>query len=152
MVCTSRLTDNCGKTMRKLLIVGILVCVLSACANQSDNLYQQLGGKPVIAQIVDNFISEIEFNQQMFAFFKDTDVDRFREKLNEHLCLLADGPCQYTGDPMDEVHAGMQISEADFNLGVDLFIAAMTKAGVPHPMQNKLLARMVPTRKEIIYL
>ena len=116
------------------------------------SLYDELGGKDTLAQIVDNFIHEIEFDKTMFAYFAESDIDRFREKLNEHLCFLANGPCQYTGDTMEQVHAGMQISERDFNHGVDLFIAAMTKAKVPHPLQNKLLAKMVPTRKEIIYL
>jgi hemoglobin len=129
-----------------------MLCALNGCANTQSNLYDELGGKQAIANIVDNFIHEIEFNQTMFRYFAESDIDRFREKLNEHLCLLANGPCEYTGDTMEQVHAGMNISEGDFNLGVDLFIEAMNKANIPHPVQNKLLAKMVPTRKEIIYL
>lgn len=130
----------------------MVISVLSNCATNQVNLYAQLGGKQAIANIVDNFIHEIEFNQTMFRYFAESDIERFREKMNEHLCLLADGPCEYTGDTMEQVHAGMNITEGDFNLGVDLFINAMTKANIPHPLQNKLLAKMVPTRKEIIYL
>ena len=136
----------------KIITTLCFVLLLSSCATSQTSLYDQLGGKNTIAQIVDNFIHEIEFDQTMFAYFAESDIDRFREKLNEHLCFLADGPCQYTGDTMEQVHAGMNISERDFNHGVDLFIAAMNKAKVPHPLQNKLLAKMVPTRKEIIYL
>jgi hemoglobin len=138
--------------MKKLATICFLMALLAGCASTDKSLYDELGGQATVAQIVDNFIHEIEYNQVMFAYFAESDIDRFRSKLNEHLCFLADGPCAYTGDTMEQVHAGMNISEGDFNLGVDLFIAAMTKANVPHPLQNKLLAKMVPTRKEIIYL
>ena len=125
--------------------------MLSACASNNSSIYQQLGGQPKVEEIVDNFITEIEYDAVMFEFFKDSDIDRFREKLIEHLCLLTNGPCKYTGDTMEQVHAGMNITEADFNHGVDLFINAMTKADVPHPIQNKVLAEMIHTRDQMIY-
>ncbi|KXI28100.1 group I truncated hemoglobin [Paraglaciecola hydrolytica] len=138
--------------MKKFATLCFIFSLLTGCASTQMSLYDELGGKDTVAQIVDNFIHEIEYNKTMFTYFAESDIERFREKLNEHLCLLANGPCTYTGDTMEQVHAGMNISESDFNLGVDLFIAAMTKANVPHTVQNKLLAKMVPTRKEIIYL
>jgi hemoglobin len=114
-------------------------------------VYESLGGEEKIAEIVDNFIDEIEHSPVIFPYFERSNVSRFREKLTEHLCMLTGGPCQYTGDSMERVHDGMQITESDFNLGVDLFINAMDKAGVPHPLQNKVIASMAPTRKHIIY-
>ena len=138
--------------MKKITALLFIFTLLTGCASTQVSLYDELGGKDAVAQIVDNFIHEIEFDKTMFAYFAESDIERFREKLNEHLCFLANGPCAYTGDTMQQVHAGMNITESDFNHGVDLFIAAMTKANVPHTVQNKLLAKMVPTRKEIIYL
>jgi hemoglobin len=114
--------------------------------------YQQLGGQPKIEEIVDNFITEIEFDPVMFEFFKDSNIDRFREKLNEHICMLTGGPCDYTGDKMEQVHAGMNITESEFNHGVDLFINAMTKADIPHSIQNKILAVIIHTRDQMIYI
>ncbi|NCP64804.1 MAG: group 1 truncated hemoglobin [Paraglaciecola sp.] len=138
--------------MKKLATICFLMALLAGCASTDKSLYDELGGQATVAKIVDNFIHEIEYDQVMFAYFAESDIDRFRSKLNEHLCFLADGPCAYTGDTMAQVHAGMNISEGDFNHGVDLFIAAMDKANVPHPLQNRLLAKMVPTRQDIIYL
>ena len=130
----------------------MITLLVAGCASHNNSVYQQLGGQPKVEEIVDNFITEIEFDPRMFEFFKDSDIDRFREKMIEHLCLLTGGPCEYTGDTMEQVHAGMNITESDFNHGVDLFINAMNKAGVPHRIQNKVLAVMAPTRKEMIYL
>ncbi|WP_299081070.1 group 1 truncated hemoglobin [uncultured Paraglaciecola sp.] len=137
--------------MKNLILVLLTSLMLSACASNNSSIYQQLGGQPKVEEIVDNFITEIEYDAVMFEFFKDSDIDRFREKLIEHLCLLTNGPCKYTGDTMEQVHAGMNITEADFNHGVDLFINAMTKADVPHPIQNKVLAEMIHTRDQMIY-
>lgn len=136
----------------KNLTAALLLILITGCASTQTNLYQELGGAPKVAEIVDNFIAEIEGDDIMLSYFKGSDIARFREKMNEHLCFLSGGGCQYTGDSMEDVHMGMNINESDFNHGVDLFIAAMTKAEVPHPLQNKLLAVMAPTRDEMLYL
>ncbi|WP_339721070.1 group 1 truncated hemoglobin [uncultured Paraglaciecola sp.] len=137
--------------MKNLIFVCLTCVLLNACASKNISTYQQLGGQDKVAEIVDNFITEIEFDPVMFEFFKESDINRFREKLIEHLCLLTGGPCQYTGDTMEQVHGGMNITEANFNHSVDLFINAMIKADVPHPIQNKVLATMIHTRDEMIY-
>lgn len=137
--------------MKNIFLILFTCLILTACANQNVSTYQELGGQAKIEEIVDNFITEIEFDPVMYEFFKDSDINRFREKLNEHLCLLTGGPCQYTGDSMEQVHAGMNISESVFNHGVDLFINAMTKANIEHATQNKVLATMIHTRDQMIY-
>ncbi|MDO6720733.1 group 1 truncated hemoglobin [Psychrosphaera sp. 1_MG-2023] len=132
--------------------VVILTAALTACVTTNVTLYQQLGGDKKIELIVDNFIEEIQFNKKIFQYFTESDVDRFREKLIEHICVIADGNCQYTGDTMQQVHEGMNITETDFNTTVDLLISAMTKADVPHRIQNQLLQRLAKLRHEILYL
>jgi hemoglobin len=138
--------------MKNVLLVCFVWLFLSACTTTHLSTYQQLGGQPKIEEIVDNFITEIEFDPVMFEFFKESNIDRFREKLNEHICMLTGGPCEYTGDKMEQVHAGMNITESEFNHGVDLFINAMTKAEIPHSIQNKILAVIIHTRDQMIYI
>jgi hemoglobin len=138
--------------MKNIFIMCFGWFFLSACTTTHVSIYQQLGGQPKIEEVVDNFISEIEFDAVLFTFFKDSNIDRFREKLSEHMCMLTGGPCKYSGDSMQQVHAGMNITEAEFNHSVDLFISAMTKADIPHPVQNKVLAVIIHTRDQMIYL
>jgi hemoglobin len=52
---------------------------------------------------------------------------------------------------MEQVHSGMNITEADFNHGVDLFINAMNKADIPYMLQNRLLKAVAKTRDQMIY-
>ncbi|WP_342340265.1 group I truncated hemoglobin [Brumicola pallidula] len=124
-------------------------CATSTATSQS--LYQALGGKSKIEEIVDNYINEIAFDERTYAFFKDSNMQRVKEKLSEQLCVMAQGPCTYSGDSMEQVHSGMNITEADFNHGVDLFINAMNKADIPYMLQNRLLKAVAKTRDQMIY-
>jgi len=134
-------------------VILLITLVSSACTHlfHSESVYHSLGGLPKIEEIVDNFIVEIESDPVIFEYFKDSDVERFRSKLTEHICFHTGGPCEYTGDTMERVHDGMNMTESDFNRGVDLLINAMYAANIPHRIHNKVLAIFVPMRKQIIY-
>lgn len=131
--------------------LAALLLLLVGCASSSSSLYAEMGGKDKVAQIVDNFIYEIEYNPTILPYFEGSDIARFREKLSEQICMVSGGPCSYSGDTMEQVHAGMDINEADFNLTVDLLINAMNKADVPHRLQNRLLAKLAPMRGDMLY-
>ena len=64
--------------------------------------------------------------------------------------MIANGPCVYTGDSMVQTHAGMNISEAEFNAVVEDLIAAMDTVGVDIGTQNRLLARLATLRPQIV--
>ncbi len=136
--------------MNKILIISI-VMLISACVTRPDTVYQALGGYSKIEEIVEYYIDEIEHDPIVFEYFKESDVERYRTKITEHFCYHTGGPCEYTGDTMEKVHDGMNMSESDFNRGVDLLINSMNRANIPHRVQNRVLAIFAPMRKEIIY-
>ncbi|TNC89913.1 MAG: group 1 truncated hemoglobin, partial [Thalassolituus sp.] len=110
------------KVTRTLLVSA---CLLAAGPAMATTLYDDLGGKEGIAVVVDGFINEISYDQNIVKFFAQTDIKRLREKLEEQLCMVSDGPCDYTGDSMEDVHAGMQITTGEFNRVVELLQNAM---------------------------
>lgn len=133
--------------MRLLVIVIVVLC--QACATTS--LYQQLGQRQGIDQLVASFMQEIGDTPALATHFAETDPIRFREKLSEQLCQLSDGPCHYTGEDMATVHAGHHFTETDFNQLVDALVRAMDRHDLPATTQNRLLARLAPLRRDIIY-
>lgn len=142
------------KTTLAALLLGVAL-TLGACATQqpagtNSTLYQALGAEQGIEQIADNFIMEIAYDPRVFERFADSNVQRFREKIIEHFCYVADGPCEYTGDSMVLVHRGMDINSAEFNAVVEDLIAAMDNAGTPISAQNRLLERLAGLRPQII--
>ena len=93
-----------------------LACTLTVSSvSAGDGFYEELGGEAGVEKIVDGFISEISYDQEIFPFFKNTDVPRLREKLIEQFCMVSGGPCEYTGDTMEDSHAGMNITTGEFN-------------------------------------
>lgn len=104
-----------------------------------------------MAKLVDSFINNIGHDEQIFHFFSDANVARFRDQFIVHICAVSDGPCNYTGDSMEDIHTGMNINEADFNRVVELLIDAMEDQNITFKTQNRLLARLAPMRGRIIH-
>ena len=123
-----------------LVLTSIILTTGCLSPQPKDDLFQQLG----------IFINEIGESKEIRPYFEETNLDRFREKQIEHICLLSGGPCTYTGDSMIESHKGMGINEADFNALVDTTIRAMNKAGYSIAIRNRLLARIAPLRGEVM--
>jgi hemoglobin len=134
------------------LSLSATILLASCAAPTADNeLYLALGGHDGIERITENFIMEIAGDDRVIDHFADSNVQRFREKFAEHFCMVVDGPCQYTGDTMIEIHTGMGVTEGDFNAVVEDLMAAMGKAQVPIGTQNRVLARLATLRGEVIY-
>jgi len=135
--------------IKQMLAVAALSAMVSFA--QADTLYDDLGGQQGVANIVDDFITEISFDKNIYPFFKNTDIERLRIKLQEQFCMVSNGPCEYTGDTMEAVHAGMQIDKSQFNRVVELLQNAMTSQGVSYADQNRLIQRLAPMRPAIIH-
>ncbi|ROZ86894.1 group 1 truncated hemoglobin [Pseudomonas neustonica] len=133
-----------------LLFLGLAGCMTSA-PPANDSLYQDLGSQAGINRVVEGLLYRIADDPRIVHHFADTDIARLQEKLQEQICVEAGGPCEYTGDSMEQVHAGFVINETDFNALVEDLIAAMDEEGIPVRVQNRLLQRLVPMRDDIIY-
>jgi hemoglobin len=132
-------------------VFGLLL--LAACAGTSGNngdLYRDLGGHEGIVAIVDRFLVELSDDPIVADDFRDSDIERFREKLIEQLCNLSGGPCEYTGDTMTQVHNGMGVDDAEFNHLVQDLIDAMNHVGTSPGAQNRLLALLAPMHGDIV--
>ena len=136
----------------RLMTSLVLVALVAGCstAPTQPTLYERLGEQDGITTIVDNLLYELGGNDTLLPFFAKTDIGRFREKLIEQLCQVSDGPCEYTGDSMAQVHAGMGLNDSHFNALVTDLVVAMDEAGVATGAQNDLLARLVPMYDEVM--
>ncbi|WP_127556892.1 group I truncated hemoglobin [Saccharospirillum alexandrii] len=136
----------------RLMTSIVLVALVAACSTKptQPTLYERLGEQDGITTIVDNLLYELGGNDTLLPFFAKTDIGRFREKLIEQLCQVSDGPCEYTGDSMAQVHAGMGLNDSHFNALVTDLVAAMDEADVATGAQNDLLSRLVPMYDEVM--
>lgn len=145
------LTNFCFSKSLLALTLPLLLITCSGIRSQ-ENLYQALGGEVALERIADNFILEIANDDRVIEYFEDASVERFRQFFIEHLCMLTDGPCEYTGDTLVDTHVGMNVTEAAFNAIVEDIMAAMNKADISIGTQNRVLARMAELREQIIHM
>ena len=88
------------------------------------SVYDRLGGKKAITAVVDEFVARVAADSRINGFFQQTAADparlaSFKAKLVDQICQASGGPCQYTGKDMKSAHAGMGITDADFNALVE---------------------------------
>jgi len=134
-----------------ILLMTLFLVACQSVKTKDDSLYHALGGKDGISRFVDVFIFEIGETEQVLHYFEDTNIQRFREKQIEHVCILSGGPCEYTGDEMIPVHEGMNITESDFNAIANAMIRALDSVNVSLSARNQLLAIMASMRHEVLY-
>ena len=132
-----------------MLVMG--VGLMSGCAtSRSRTLYDDLGGKAGVARLVDKLIEKYRADARINGLFNETNFEYFSERLNEYICLVADGGCEYTGLSMEDAHSGMDIKEREFNYFVEDSQAAMTDVGISVPVQNRLLKVLARDHADVI--
>ena len=143
---------------RRRLAIGVLsLGILVGCATTGErmatgekSLYDRLGGKPAITAVVDDFTARVAADRRINRFFANTDVPAFKAKLVDQICEASGGPCKYTGKDMKTAHAGMGITDADFNALVEDLVATLDKFKVPEKEKGELLSVLGPMRKDIV--
>ncbi|MDX1634142.1 MAG: group 1 truncated hemoglobin [Marinobacter sp.] len=143
--------------LAKAIVALLLAFTLAACqtppaAPQEDNpdLYAALGEREGIEAIVEDLLYIIVDDERIAFQFRGLDVARFHGHLSDQICMLAGGPCTYTGRDMAESHSAMAITNTQFNALVEDLILAMEKNRVPTAAQNRLLARLAPMHDAIV--
>ena len=136
-----------------VLSLGILVgCAMTGehMATKEKSLYDRLGGKPAITAVVDDFTARVVADRRINRFFANTDAPAFKAKLVDQICEASGGPCKYTGKDMKTAHAGMGITDADFNALVEDLVATLDKFKVPEKEKGELLGALGPMKKDIV--
>ncbi len=131
---------------------------LSACAGEMTatapaaeaTLYTRLGGKPAIEAVVDQFIANVAADARINGFFANADIPGLKMKLVDQICEASGGPCTYTGMDMKTAHAGMGVTEADFNALVEDLVAALDQFDVPEREKGELLGALGGMKGDIV--
>ena len=117
---------------------------------QQASLYQRLGGQPAITAVVDDFVANVAADNRINHYFPRTDIPHLKRELVDQICQATGGPCTYTGKPMRVVHAGMHITDADFNALVQDLVKSLNKFNVPPQEQQELLGILGPLKPDIV--
>jgi hemoglobin len=115
-----------------------------------DMLWQDMGGVDAIKKLASDTLDNFLADDRIKHTFDNSDIERIRSKLGEQFCVVAGGPCTYTGHSMKDVHAGLHLTNADFNAVVEDLQKAMDKDNIPFETQNRFLARLAPMQHDVV--
>lgn len=143
-----------------------------AQAKEKLTLYERLGAEAGISNIVADFLPRVMHDPRVnwerqgvkgtglfgLSHKKQTvmwqatpqNVAALETHMVQFLALATGGPTQYTGREIKSVHAGMGISNPEFDAAIGDLKASLDKLKIPNREQKELLAIVETTRPLIV--
>lgn len=101
-----------------LLVLAVGAAVESAAQTAAPpSLYKRLGGYDALVAVTDDFIGRLASDPELKPFFAGHAADslkRIRQLVVDQLCAATGGPCVYIGRDMKASHAGLGITEKNW--------------------------------------
>lgn len=120
---------------------------------QKKSLYERLGGYNAVAAVVDDFVGRLIADKKLERFFVGHGTDskkRIRQHVVDQLCAATGGPCIYTGRTMKDSHAGLGISEEEWNIAGAHLFETLDKFKVPAAEKKELLDVVATLKADIV--
>ena len=118
-----------------------------------DTLYSKLGGYDAIAAVTDAFLKQAGSNKTLKRFFvghSQGSLVRIRQLIVDFICEKAGGPCIYTGRPMADAHAGLKITDKDWDISNQLFGEVLNELKVDKDLQKEVVAFVGSLKGDIV--
>jgi hemoglobin len=130
--------------------------VPAPAAGTAKTLWERLGGEENVKRVVDDFVKSAAPDPKV-NFFRDgkyqpdaAAVTLLKRRLVEFVSVATGGPLKYTGKDMKTVHAGMGITDSEFDAIAGHLVRALEKNGAA-PDDIKLVVTAVGgTRPAIV--
>ena len=132
---------------RALCLAIVAFTCTTAFAEAS--LYDRIG-KDRLSAIANELVDRSSSDPRTSRSWRKVSLHRVKCVLNVYLCSLTGGPCQYEGDSMKDVHAGLDINEAEMFTMVQSLRNIMESHEVPLRERNELLALLAPSKRDVV--
>ena len=123
---------------------------VTAATKAKKTLYERLGGAAALTAVVDDFVANVAADRKINHFFAKTDIPTFKKNLTDQLCAATGGGCTYAGKDMKTAHAGLGISNADWDALVGDLGKSLDKFKVKKADQKALVALLAPMKGDIV--
>ena len=137
------------------LVLSLLLTIGGSMPSraQEKSLYERVGGYNALAAVVDDFIGRLVADKQLAKFFGGHGNDskkRIRQHVLDQFCAATGGPCVYTGRDMKTTHAGLGITNAEWDAGAKHLSDSLDKFKVPEKEKGEILAFVTTLKKDIV--
>ena len=148
----SRNFASFGVTVTALCLL-LSVPVLTKAEGNMKSLYERLGGYEAISAVANDFAEKLFIDPEVGSFFKGMGTDTrksFIQKNTNLVCNVTGGPCKIISRNAKTVHAGLGITEEDFNVVVNHLVDTLDKFKVPAKEKEELLAIIGKLKPDIV--
>lgn len=138
--------------------VAFVLATLSpfVSAQQTDSLYERLGGLKGITVVVDDFVDQLVINETLNnnpainAGRKSSPAPYLKFQVSQLVCEVTGGACKYTGKGMPESHAHLNITEKEWDAMAKEFQKSLDKFNVPATEQKELFEIVGKLKGDIV--
>ena len=148
----SRNSASFGVTAAALLLM-LSVPVLTKAEGNMTSLYERLGGYEAISAVVNDFAGKLFTDPEVGPFFKGMGTDTresFIQKNINLVCNVTGGPCKVISRNAKTVHAGLGITEDDFNVVANHLGDTLNEFNVPEKEQQELFTIIESLKPDIV--
>jgi hemoglobin len=142
--------------MTRVLALALTLTLLAGAVPagaQDKSLYERLGRYDAIAAVVDDFTGRLVADPEFARFFAGSSTDskrRLRQNIVDQICMLAGEPCYYLGRPTKTAHAGMGITEREWQATVAHLTATLDRFKVPAREKQDLLNALTTLKGDVV--
>ncbi|MHB8576467.1 MAG: group I truncated hemoglobin [Dehalococcoidia bacterium] len=113
-------------------------------------LYESIGGAAAVAAAVDELCRRALGDAALAPYYAGTNMVELKKHQRAFITMALNGPGLYGGMPMQQAHAGRQISDTDFDRMAGHLADTLTTLGVPEPQAGQVMSRIAPLREDIV--
>lgn len=144
--------------VRRMVVLGYFGALSGACSSDSggaappETIYDRLGSDKGVKAIVDDFYSRLTNDTQINGYFLNAslDADNLKACLVKQIGKLTGGPDTYDCKDMKAAHAGLGISQSDFDDLVKDLTDALAAAKVSKTDIDKIVAVLGPMADDVV--
>jgi hemoglobin len=114
------------------------------------SIYETIGGAPAVHAAVDDFYKRVLADPSLARFFDGIDMAGLKAHQRSFIAAAIGGPEVFAGRDMAIAHAGLGISDADFDAVVSHLVATLTSLSVPDDIIGQIGAALSPLRSDIV--
>jgi hemoglobin len=116
------------------------------------SLYEELGGAPAIAAVVEEFYARVLGDATLAPMFDGVDMAKQKRHQVQFIVFALGGPNQYRGRTMRRAHTGLSITEAQFGAVAGHLGDALAVCGVPPLMIASVIDQVAQLKGDVVGL
>ena len=114
------------------------------------SIYDSIGGGPAVRAAVDDFYTRLLADPRLAPFFTGIELRHLKAHQRAFIAAAVGGPEIYRGRDMAAAHAGLAITDADFDAVVAHLVDTLAGLGVPEETIGQIGGVLAPLRGEIV--